>query len=572
MNLRRILVLATLFYLSSVVLAGAALLDEVVRDFKPLSGYLVMATGDEFLIDQDAGKGVAVGDLFVVVQEGGKIVHPVTKKVLGTLDQVKGVLQVTRVKAGYSYARPLGRTEDLKPGDVIRRYENIPALFWDYTDQGSELFTKLKTALPRLDWQDYAAAQVDRPQIPGALAKGGPTLLFVLDGSGLQVHNAEFQVIHAYPNPVLSVATTVTPAAGPLKWDGAPVGGTRGAAGYQAVYPGFETLGSLPDGTVMAAFARLGDRMLLATTDGGDFQAFTVAETLTPLARGGTARSGKLLALHWWQPVTGGPLYLAVTSSVEENQAVTTAMPHTVSGSIFQLEGDRFTPVREGLPYILGSFDQDGDGICEMLLGQNFDRDTFFGRQIKELYLVDGKVETRRPSLELPRVFPVQGSLLADLTGDGRPEAIFVRRRVLSVYNGQQRLYESPQQMGGSSSAMTFSRNPGAADQLFTTEPLEIPPVAADLDGDGKLELVAIAAEGSFLRAPGLGPNINKAWLVVLRYDNGSFVRGRLGDELDRPVQGLAVDGKRVLLVSAKSGSILTGTGNSFLLALPIGL
>jgi len=570
LNLRCILVLTKIILISTAAFAGAGVLDEVVRDFQPLSGYLIMATGDEVLIDQDAGKGVAVGDLFIVVQEGGKIVHPVTKKVLGTLDPVKGVLQVTRVKAGYSYARPLGRTEDLKPGDVIRRYENIPALFWDYTDQGRELFTQLKTALPKLDWQDYAAAQVDRPQVPGALAKGGPTLLFVLDESGLQVHNADFQVIHAYTHPVLSAATTVTPATGPLKWDGAPVGGTRGA-GYQAVYPGFATLGSLPGGTVMAAFARLGDRLLLATIDGRDFQAFTVAETLTPLARGGTARSGKLLALHWWQPVSGGPLYLAVTSSVEENQAVTTATPHTVSASIFQLEGDRFTPVREGLPYILGSFDQDGDGICEMLLGQNFDRDTFFGRQIKELYLVDDKVETRRPSLELPRAFPVQGSLLADLTGDGRPEAIFVRRRVLSVYDGQQLLYESPQQMGGSSSAMTFSRNPGAADQLFTTEPLEVPPVAADLDGDGKLELVAISAEGSFLRAPGLGPNINKAWLAVLRYDNGSFVRGRLGDDLDGPVQGLAVEGKRVLLVSAKSGSILTGTGNSFLFVLPIG-
>lgn len=574
-----------LIFLGSAAQARTAVLDEVTRDFKPLSGYVVMRVGDEFLLDQDAGKGVAVGDLFTVVKVGEKIVHPVTREVLGTLDQVRGVLKVTRLKSGYSYARPVGKVEEFKPGEVIRRYENIPAYFWDYTGQGAGVFAKLKDSLPNLDWQDFSVAQAGRPETPGALAKGGPGLLFVLAGDSLQVHDADFQLIHAYPRPDLPATASAAPQAGPalpapgvvstpaastgpIQWDKARARGNKGAEGYQAAYPGFETLGPLPTGTVMAAFTKMGDKLLLATTDGTSFQAFTVTGAVTLLAQGHPKLPGKLLSLHWWQPTVGGPLYLAMTSSVEVNQAVTSTTPQTVSGAIFQLKDGKFISVREGLPYILGSFDRDGDGFHETLLGQNFDHEIFFGSRISELYINDGQVETRPPGIDLPRPFPVQGSLLADLTGDGRPEAIFVRRRVLSIYDGEKLLYESPQKMGGSLSGMTFTRNPGAVDQLFTTEPFEVSPVVADLDGDGQLELVAVAAEGSFLRAPGLGPSLSATWLTVLRYNNGAFVRGRLGDNLDDPIQGLVVDGKRALLVSSQEGSFFSKKGGSSLLAL----
>jgi hypothetical protein len=74
----------------------AAVIDEVARDFKPISGYVIMEAGGEYLIDLDASKGIAAGDLFSVMRPGKKIIHPVTKKVLGTLEEVKSILKVTR--------------------------------------------------------------------------------------------------------------------------------------------------------------------------------------------------------------------------------------------------------------------------------------------------------------------------------------------------------------------------------------------------------------------------------------------------------------------------------------------
>ncbi len=506
MNWRRISALALLLTLFLAASAGAAVLDDIKKDFKPLSGYVIMPVGDEFLIDQDAAHGVAPGDLFSVVKPGEKIIHPVTKKVLGTLDEVKGTLEVTRVKPGYSYARPLQGTSGVERGDLIRRYENVPALFWDYTGQGEPFFIRLKSALPSLEWKDYAAAQATRPPAPTAPPKGGAMLVFVLRHDGLEVRDGDFQVIHAYPPPEglsaavaqpqtatpkqapLPAAPSVAPPAesplagtapNPVKWENAPAKGTKG--GYEVAYPGFETVAPLPKGTLMADFTRDGDRLFLATTDGSTFEAFTVEGGLKSVAKGHTTIPGQVLSLHWWRPDLHGPLYLAVTSSVEANQAVTVGTPHTISGSIFVLQNGRFKPVREGLQEILGTFDRDGDGVRETLLGQNFDRDIFFGTQIRELKLVGGKVESSSTSLDLPSSFPVQGSLLADLTGDGKPEAIYVRRRVLYIYDGDKQLYESPRQMGGSLSAMTFNRNPEAVDQLFATQAFEVSPVAADL-------------------------------------------------------------------------------------------
>jgi hypothetical protein len=169
------------------------------------------------------------------------------------------------------------------------------------------------------------------------------------------------------------------------------------------------------------------------------------------------------------------------------------------------------------------------------LLGQSFDRDTFFGGRIREVSLGGGKLSIGEPSFPISMPFTVQGALFVDLTGDGRPETVFVRNRKLFVYQGTELLYESSQQMGGSLSVLTYDVNPGAKDRLFTTAAFEVPPVAVDLDGDGRLELVAIASEGS---GP-LGSGIRKSWLATLDYREGRFVRGTLGPELETPLQGL---------------------------------
>lgn len=237
------------FTLVFVLFSTAAFSSEesaaVARDLAPMAGVVVMPAGEEYLIDLDAAKGVREGDLLAVVAPGEKIVHPVTKAVLGSLDRVKGYLQVSRVKSGYSYARPLDQTPVLARGDQLRRFEQLPAQFWDYTGQGEELFTELRSALPGLDWQGYAATQAKRPDPPRALGDKVATLIFILDDRGLSVKDGALTSLGFYPRsvatqPVPAAAAAIAapvpvPSASALAIEPAPAGEVAAGSGIVAV-------------------------------------------------------------------------------------------------------------------------------------------------------------------------------------------------------------------------------------------------------------------------------------------------------------------------------------------------
>jgi len=204
--------LATLALVSlwcSPAVAASPFSARVGRDFKPLSGYVIMPVNGQFLIDLDASRGVSEGDLFSVVTPGKKIIHPVTGKVIGTLDKVKGLLEVTQVRSGYSYARPVGKSSGIGKGDAIRRFEDMDAVFWDYTGEGEPVFSALRDALPQLAWRNFAAAQANRPAKPAPSASGNVALTFILTSRSLTVRGPDFQVIHAYPLPDGVLPTSV---------------------------------------------------------------------------------------------------------------------------------------------------------------------------------------------------------------------------------------------------------------------------------------------------------------------------------------------------------------------------
>jgi hypothetical protein len=255
---------------------------------------------------------------------------------------------------------------------------------------------------------------------------------------------------------------------------------------------------------------------------------------------------------------------------VELRLAVTAWNDRQVESALFALRGDRLVLLKEHIPYLLGTFDRNGDGSPELLLGQNFDNTTFFGVQVKTLDLDKEELVEKDPGFPLPRRFTVQGSLFADLTGDGRPETIFVRDGLLYLYDGEKEVYRSPKQMGGSLSAAVYQTNPNARDSITDFVAFEVPPVAVDLDGDGSLELLTVAADRSSLTATSTGPGVKKSWLSVLKFRDGMFVKGTLGEEMDVPLQGLTATPGQVLFVASEPGSLLGQDGSSHLLGFPL--
>jgi hypothetical protein len=195
--------------------AASSLPDQVARDFAPLSGYVVQSSGEEYLIDLGIGQGVAVGDLFTVVGPGATITHPVTGKVLGTEEARKGMLRLIRLKQGYSHSHPIGTVTGIKRGDVIHRFQDIPAIVWDYTGQGEQLAKDLQTALPHLNWQNYAATQQKRPASPTRTTTFSPALYFILTSQALEVRAPDFELIHRYPATTVSLPSQSAPTTAP---------------------------------------------------------------------------------------------------------------------------------------------------------------------------------------------------------------------------------------------------------------------------------------------------------------------------------------------------------------------
>ena len=294
----------TLAFLS--IPAQAAVIDDVARDFKPISGYVIMTAGSEYLIDLDASKGVSAGDLFSVMQPGKKITHPVTGKVLGTLEEVKSILKVTRLQPGFSHTRVLGKGDNIKRGDQIRRYENIPAFFWDYSGNGEPFFFQLRNTLPSLKWQDYSSAQTGKPKTPGKPPSGDASLLFILTQEGIEVRDSEFQLIHRYgvPESLAAGSTAATAIASrtpsssakpavappaPYKLE-KPAPKPGGGIAYEATFPGFQIVGTFSKPTLMADFVRDDDRVLLASTDGQGIRVYRAGETFDLISKGDTRK------------------------------------------------------------------------------------------------------------------------------------------------------------------------------------------------------------------------------------------------------------------------------------------
>jgi len=563
----------TLFYLTAFLLlvlscptVGAAeTVTDVTSYFSPATGTLLSISGDDYLVSLDARSGVMAGDLLTIVAPGEKLVDPASGTVLGNLDRVKGVLKVTAIRSGFSQARPIGPIENALIGDTVRRYQNLTVVFKDQNGDGADLYQQLVAALPALEWQGYYPVDTptDALNLPAQLT-------FLLTERSLEVYDSNGQILRSFASTGKLRRGPSTPSAqtSAVNWE-RPRQDSHESATYSADYPGFRTLGQFPSLVLMADFLTTEQQTLVVSSSGGNLEIAAVTEQLQPLVSESLVQQDKIHAVTWWQPETAAGLYLAVTATSFKNFTFSTATETVFSSAIYRFNDGKLTTVARNLPYLLGAFDRNGDGAKETLLGQRFDLDGVFG-SIKELKLNGTGVSENGLGFDVPLRFPVQGSTFADLTGDGELENIYTRNGILFIVSNGKLRYESSKQMGGSLSRLTYDVNPGQADALFTSVAFEVPPFAADIDGDGQLELIAVSTDRSGSSTSGLEWEGSESWLSVIKYRNGRFVKGSLGEKLEKPIQGLTVTQGQALLVLTSKGGILNNQGQSHLLSLPL--
>lgn len=324
-------------------------------------------------------------------------------------------------------------------------------------------------------------------------------------------------------------------------------------------FPQFDMVGQFNKKTVMADFEQVDGKLLLAATDGGAIDIYVVGEGLEQIASGDSATMGQILALSWYQPQPG-EAYLVVTIWSDDR----------VNTDLLKLAGNKLQTVVRGYSKMVAGFDLNGDMRSELLLGQDFERENFYGRRVEELSLVGGEFKSSPPPLTLPSSFQIFGALLTDVTGDGQIESVFVRNRRLYIFRGTKQIYKSSKEMGGSVSTITYDVDPDAKYSLINNVSFEVAPIAADLDGDGVREIVSLAADGNIMRNVGVASAIDRSWLAVFKYQNGMVIKGSIGDKLERPLQGVAVANGQAYMLATDVGSIIDGSESSYLLSIPL--
>ena len=553
---------------------GGISMDKISKDFSSISGYLVEQAGEEYIIDLDASNGITPGDVFSISSKDKEIIHPVSGKVIGYLGKVKTLLAVTRTGSGYSFARLLPDSKKPERGDVISRYEKVPALFWDYTGRGRDMFTRLQSAIRQLEWVDYDPSQAIRPGTPSSPAQErANSLIFIFEKNRLEVRGPDFGILHTYgtgSEPVQTepiVKPTETRPVSALRMPGFDpepqlMQRTGQTVRYEESFPQLQTLATFSRPTAMADFVPTEKGKLLAITDGLKITLYRSTDKLKRLSTLNMEYPGQILSLGWWQPNDDGPLYLAVNTYYDR-----TYSDRAVWGYIFVLKENRLTPFKKEIPRILGTFDKNADGKPETLLAQEFDRNEIFGSRKWQGRISGDKLTWSDPSMNFPRNFNVIGSCLGDLTGNGRLETAFINNGKLFIYSGRRSLFISSVPVGGSDSVLIYDRDTSTQNLMASTAVFEIRPQVKDVDGDGRNELIVASMERGLLNkaTPGIAGG-GQSGLIVFKHKQNRFVNGTLGGRLQGHIQGLDIDSERVLIMVSKSSSVFEYGGKSSLL------
>ncbi len=86
-----------------------------------------LSKDDIVYIDKGADDGILEGDVFIVINKGKSIYHPVTNDYVGVLYSTRGVIQVLCVQEETATAKIIESYDVVLRGDIIEPFEEYPA-------------------------------------------------------------------------------------------------------------------------------------------------------------------------------------------------------------------------------------------------------------------------------------------------------------------------------------------------------------------------------------------------------------------------------------------------------------
>lgn len=552
----------------SASVAGA---NQEVR-FRPLSGYLVQAGPQGIVIDCGRKKGVAVGDLFAVLQAGQPMIHPVTGKALGVQERFVSTLKVLRVDADYAVCRPLNRyfRVPLTRGLVVRRFTQMPAIFIDLNGNGVDLFSRVREALPQLNWADYRVGlrhrqSLQRPGGPGAM---GYDLYVVNQGPDLTFYNGDQELVGAWNAEQFAARTTGSGSVAGVAGSGQPGGkyalSTSDQA--QALLTRYRQWAKV---TIVVKGMDVGDLENdgipeIVFTDGEKIYVYQVTDKgLKYRYRYQFKSFGSIINIQVGD-ITGDRRDEILVNTFKETE-------DGFSSFVISKREGKYRIIADHIPFVMGLLG--GHSVAEKgcwFVGQGFAEEKLFSGKVAQLHFASGQVSSSG-KFAVPLGFTLPGAVYADINHDRIKELCFVNKNnFLEIYQGDKRLWVSDERLAGSLQNVEYEVG---TEKVSYTEKRQIssPLRVYDVDGDGIPELLLNDNESDMSTSLGEYGFLSKGQVKMLKHSGQGFVVRKVTGTIDGPLQGIQIiNGELVCAMVKRGDDLLKLSGNTYLLAFPL--
>ncbi len=538
--------------------------------FSSLSGYLVQAGPQGVVIDCGRKKGVAVGDLFAVLQPGPPLVHPVTGRPLGVQERLVASLKVIRVEPDYAICQPLNRylRIGLRRGSLVKRFAQMAAVFIDLNGNGIDIFSRVRESLPQLNWADYGVGLRLRQTLnrPGALGAMGYDLYVVNQGPKLTFYNGDQELVAAWNSDRFATPAGSTAAAVRKNSEAAGKYGLSTDAQDQVLLSHYREMAKV---TLVVKGMDVGDlendgRPEIVFTDGEKIYVYEInSKALKYKYRYHFDRFGSIINIQVGD-ITGDHKDEIIVNTFKETE-------DGFSSFVVAKKGGKFQIVADHIPFVMGLLG--GHSVADKgvhFVGQGFAQETLFGGQVSRLKFVEGKVKSTA-RFTVPLGFALPGAVYADVNNDHVKELCFINsNNFLEIYQGSKRLWVSEERLAGSLQNVQYEVG---TEKISYTEKRQIssPLRVYDIDGDGVRDLLVTDNESEMSTAIGDYGFLNKGDVKMIKSTGRGFVIRKVTGIIDGPLQGLQIiDGELVCAMVKRGEDLLKLSGTTYLLAFPL--
>ncbi|MEA1924227.1 MAG: VCBS repeat-containing protein, partial [Pseudomonadota bacterium] len=540
--------------------------------FKPLSGYLVQVGPQGIVVDCGRKKGVAVGDLFAVLQPGPPLIHPVTGRPMGVQERLVASLKVMRVEADYAICRPLRRylRVPLVRGSLVRRFDEMAALFIDLNGNGIELFSRIREELPQLDWADYGVGlrhrqALQRPGGPGAM---GYDLYVVNQGRNLTFYNGDQELVAAWDADQISGRNIAHSSV---------AGGSSGKGG-KGKY-GLSTTGA--DRAILTSYREMAKvNLVVMGMDVGDLDndgisemVFTDGEKIFvyQITQKGLKYSYRYYFEKWGTIVN---IVVGDINGDRRDEIIVNTFNETEDGFssfvISKIKG-KYRIIADNIPFVLGLLG--GRSVADKgvyFVGQGFEEEELFASTVSRLKFKNGKVSSTS-RFNVPMGFTLPGAVYGDVNNDKINELCFINKNnFLEIYQGSKRLWLSEERLAGSLQDVQYEVG---TEKVSYTEKRQIsaPMRIYDIDGDGTKEILIVDNKSGMSTSFGEFGFLNQGHVRMIRYSGRNFDVQKVTGAIGGPLQGIQIVKDELICAMVKRGEdILKISGTTYLFAFPL--